>query len=294
MALGLLDRSNLYMLPTRHGLLFAILLTAMLLVAVNYSNSLAFLLTFQLVAVVLVSMLYTHRNLAGLEVSVGRCAPVFAGDAIEYELCMANHAARVRHDIGVEVNGEPGQRHNVASGQVLTIRCRAAARRRGWQSLPPVQINTRYPLGLMFSWSRRLQPDRKCLVYPAPGPLMPFPGDHGGVRYDPRSGPSRGDDFHGLREYREGDSLRQVDWKAYARGLGMMTKEFASGRSRRLVLRWEDTSGDIESRISCLTRWVIEADRLMLPYMLSLPGRDLPMDRGAAQRDRCLRELALF
>ncbi|NIN81862.1 MAG: DUF58 domain-containing protein, partial [Pseudomonas stutzeri] len=35
-----------------------------------------------------------------------------------------------------------------------------------------------------------------------------------------------GDDFAGLREHREGESLRHISWKAYARGKGLLTKTF--------------------------------------------------------------------
>ena len=55
-----LSRKNLYMLPTRHGLIFAVILLAMLLLAVNYNNSLAYLMSFTLFATVLISMLHTH------------------------------------------------------------------------------------------------------------------------------------------------------------------------------------------------------------------------------------------
>ena len=43
-----LDRRRIYALPTRYGILFAVMLFVMLLGSINYNNSLGFLLTFLL------------------------------------------------------------------------------------------------------------------------------------------------------------------------------------------------------------------------------------------------------
>ena len=42
---AVLGTRQIYILPTRHGLLFALVLVALALAAVNYNNALAYLLT---------------------------------------------------------------------------------------------------------------------------------------------------------------------------------------------------------------------------------------------------------
>ncbi len=61
---------RIYILPTRHGYAFVLALCAMLLGAINYSNGLAYALTFLLASLALVSMLHANRNLAGLKFGV--------------------------------------------------------------------------------------------------------------------------------------------------------------------------------------------------------------------------------
>jgi len=283
------------MLPTRHGVIFALVLLFMLLIAVNYANTLAYLMTFLLVSVVLVSMLYTHRNLSGLEVSTGRCRNAFAGQTLHYQVCLHNPSTRVRHDIGIDIEGRPGQRLDIGPGEVICIPCEILTRRRGWLVLPKVQVNTRFPLGLMFSWSRGYRPERKCLVWPMPGPQTPFPPGRGGAVDDGAGRRQAGDDdFAGLREYHVGDSLQHVDWKAYARGRGLHTKQFEAGGTPDLDLDWQDTRGDIETRVSQMTRWVVEAHRMGARYGLVLPGKRMEADTGSDHMERCLRELALL
>lgn len=52
----------------------------MLLVGINYQNSLAYGLTFLLMAVFVVTILHTYRNLAGLVLKAGGGAAVFVGE----------------------------------------------------------------------------------------------------------------------------------------------------------------------------------------------------------------------
>lgn len=55
-----------------------------------------------------------------------------------------------------------------------------------------------------------------------------------GIRRKNRRG--QGLDFHQLREYRQGDSLRQLDWKATARRQALISKDYQDERDQNVVL----------------------------------------------------------
>ena len=103
------------------------------------------------------------------------------------------------------------------------------------------------------------------------------------------------DEWAGVRPFRDGDSPRQVDWKAYAREAPLLVKEYraAGTELRELDFAAVPLSG-IEARLSQLTRWVLDAEARGESYALVLPGARLPMDRGPEHRHRCLAALALF
>ncbi|MBX2840005.1 MAG: DUF58 domain-containing protein [Gammaproteobacteria bacterium] len=54
-----------------------------------------------------------------------------------------------------------------------------------------------------------------------------------GINRLPR--PGEGSDFNQLREYRDGDSLRQIDWKATARTRKIIAREFQQERDQQIV-----------------------------------------------------------
>src|SRR5258705_8706073 len=82
----ILRARRLYILPTGPGLSFALLLFVMLIAGLNYTNSLALLLTFMLAAFVLVGMHQCQRTLNGLELVLAQAADCHAGSEGVVEL----------------------------------------------------------------------------------------------------------------------------------------------------------------------------------------------------------------
>jgi len=288
-------RRQLYMLPTRHGLLFALVAAVLLLASINYGNGLGYALTFLLVSVAVVSMLHTHRTLHRLRVAPGACMPVFAGETAQFELVLTNDGEAPRYGVTVEQNGTEVARADVPARGSASVVLPVLARRRGRLELPAFRLATRFPLGLLYSWSRPVRLDRHCLVYPAPGAPFPFRATPAEI-LRPEQGPRLGgDDFIGVREYQPGDSPRHIDWKAFARTGMLTTKQFGGGHQVLVWLDWDALPEfDIESRLSVLTRWVLDAEAAGAHYGLRLPGTVIAPDRGEAHEHACLQALALF
>jgi uncharacterized protein (DUF58 family) len=104
-----------------------------------------------------------------------------------------------------------------------------------------------------------------------------------------------GDDFAGVRPYILGESQRHIDWKAVARGQGLMTKQFSPEASGSLYLDLASAAlAGLEDRLSQLALWVLEAERARRPYGLRLPSVEIAPSLGDLHFHRCLRTLALF
>ncbi len=293
-------RPAVYILPTRQGLAFAATLLVMLLGAINYNNSLAHLLTFLLGSVALVAMVHTWANLRGLTLDPGEGEPVFCGDEAIFTLVVDNRGGPVRQALDLTARTPEGERVHLQLPQLdadslTVVRLRARSRRRGWMELDQLTLSSRFPLGLFRAW----HPARfslRCLVWPAPGPVLRLPPPQAGEHREQggrRPGP---EDFAGLRGYRPGDAARSIAWKALARDDSLRVKRFEGEGLGEIILRYEETpaSGGMEGRLSQLCRWVLMAEAEGVRYGLGLPGRSLEPASGVKHRDRCLRELALF
>lgn len=287
---------SIYILPTRYGLWFAAMLLVTLVAGINYANGLAYGLTFLLAALALVAMLQAHRNMHGITLRAGDCAPVFAGETAAFTVVLHNDSAFPRLGIELWQMGTPAALVvDVPAGAPATAVLPVPAPRRGRLTAPPIYLVTRFPLSLWRAWTRRVRLGQTCIVYPAPAPLADLPaswgltGDGGGG-----TGTGAGDDFAGLREYRRGDVPAHIAWKALAAGRGYLTKQFAAGAPALLWLDWAGLpDADTERRLSILCRGVLEAERSGRPYGLRLPGTVLAPDSGPKHAARCLEALAL-
>lgn len=291
-----LGQRRIFIIPTRGGLLYAVALVVMLIGAINYNLALGHALVFLLAGLGLAGMVHTFRNLYGMVITPGRCAPVFAGETAHFQLTLDNQRSAPR--LALELRAEGGQPVDTGlAGDASTqIAIPLPALRRGWLPLPKVRLATRYPLGLFQAWSY-LQPAMRCLVYPQPvnSPLPP-------AQATAESGERRGDggqeDFAGFRQRQPADSPRHVAWKASARDGGerpLLIKQFAGGAQSELQLAWQSTDPELddESRLAVLAGWVLAAEAAGLNYGLRLPDVEIASGHGDGQQRRCLEALAL-
>lgn len=295
-----LDRRHLYILPSRSGLGFAVLLLAMLLTSLNYNISLGFALTFLLGGIGMACMWHAYRNLLDMTVAGASAAPAFAGEPAAFSVRIAGIAGTgsparigVEASLPAQAGAQPASLSLArdASG-LLTLHL--ATSQRGWLALPRVTLSSRFPLGLFRVWSHADLP-LVALVYPQPeadAPPPPFaaqPDDEGAA-------PLPSDDgIDQLRRYRSGDPLHRIAWKHSARTGRWLSRTGQAGSQPACWLDWHALPPALptEARLSRLCAWVLAAgDNTEIG--LRLPGVEIPPGRGGAHRRACLEALALW
>lgn len=287
-----IHRRRLYILPTRAGVAFSALLLVMLIAGLNYSNSLALLLTFMLGGFAVVVMHQCHRNLLGVTLN-GIAAPgCFAGEIARLPLVLANSAKLTRHQIEGSLPGGERQAADLPKQSVRNLEVLMRTVKRGIVRVERVRISTSYPFGLFRSWAWIHLPI-DVTVYPRPKGSLPMPQDSG-TRTGHRSRLATGtEEWLGLRDFRDGDSPRQVAWKAYARGAPLLVKEYSSaGADQRLFDFAALGSLELEARLEQLARWVVDAETREERYALITPDARIGPDHGPEHRHRCLSTLA--
>ncbi len=289
-----LGTRQIYILPNRHGLLFMLVLAALALAAVNYSNALAYLLTFLLASMAVVSLLHAQRNLLALRVTAAGGDPVFAGDPAALRICLHNDSG-ARYALRVESAHGVLPPFDVPAQDTRCVVLSMPTVKRGWLACPPLTLASVFPLGIVRAWSRRLTLPARCLVYPKPADTTAWQ-TAAGTEGESRPGTTQdGEDFAGLRAYQAGDALARISWKTLARGQGLHTKDFRAPLAESIWLDWEAFAPhDVESRLAFLCRALLDAEDAGLTYGLRLPGLVFEPDSGAAHRHRCLEALALY
>ena len=291
-----LTQRNIYIVPTRAGLMFGVTVMVLLLASLNYQLSLGFALTFLLAGSAIASMHMTHASLRGLSLHAKPVAAVFAGEPATLEVVVTNPGA-TRHGLGLGL--DTGTRpvplaydEIGAQGQTV-VRLAWPVATRGVHALPVVRAESRFPFGLFKAWTI-WRPAGTVVAWPRPErPAPPWPE----TAVDPSGEqPVRGDaggEFDGVRAWRRGDTMRQIVWKKAARTGELVSREMQQGRQRSLWLTWSQAPlPDPEQRLSRLCAWALEAERAGLRYGLRLPGVEIEPDTGPQHRLASLRALA--
>jgi uncharacterized protein (DUF58 family) len=294
-----LTQRNIYILPTKAGLAFALTLVLMLVASINYQLNLGYVLTFTLAGSGLVSMHLTHGTLRGLTLHLRPLRPVFAGDQAIIEIVVRN-PGRQRHGIAVHFldRGAAGPSFAWADvpahGQEI-VRVAVVPAGRGWHPVPLIELETVFPFGLFRAWTV-WRPATRLLAWPrpeTPAPPLPTATPVPGEQALPQS--ERGSELDGVRNYRRGDSMRVIVWKKVAKSGQLVSRETTAAGSRELWLDWVAAAGgDAERRLSRLAAWVQAADRAGLAYGLRLPGSEMVPAHGDAHRRAALDALATF
>lgn len=291
----LLHHRRLYILPTRFGYLFAVMLFVLFLAAINYQNSMAFVLTFMLTALSVVSLWYTHRNLLNLAIKLQTPRAVFQQESCDFIFELSNANNSTRYAVGLQYDQETPVYLTVPPEGSAEAKLSLPTSRRGQFKPKGITIFTRYPTGLFHAWGW-LRFEVAILVYPKPVTRAVLQQTLA-QQYHGKATTStvEGDDFAGLREHREGESLRHISWKAYAQGKGLLTKTFQGHAQPSLWIDWSAiTRGSLEERLSYMTALVLLAESDNLKYGLKLPGTTVEQRTGLAHRQACLTALATF
>ena len=288
-----LTQRSVFIFPTRAGFGFIGFLSLLLLVAINFENSSVYALTFLLAGMMVVSILHTYSNLAGLTITAAHAEPTFAGLDATFNLVLSRENNRRYHGLQLSWQGGAVVWASLAEQNELWLALPFRTGPRGYCRPGRLRIETSYPFGLMRSWTW-IDLDMRAVVYPYPIDAGNLP-DSTPVNEDTGSGEQEGsDDFYGLRDYITGDSLKSVAWKHYAKTGAMTTKQFIDPVDHRLWLCWDDTTGEEEARLSQLCYWALEAERGHKEYGLELPGVQLPPGRDQAHLHQVLTALATY
>ncbi len=287
-----LNRKCIFIVPTRFGYFYALVMTLIVAGGLNFNNNSALLFGFLFVAIAWVSMHQTFNNLNGLTLLAAHPDQAYAGEPLPVRLEFKTADGHGRSEISV-VLGPTRALLGISGDGEAHLACALPTERRGWQALPSLRVSTVWPFGLFYAWGY-FRPQQQGLVYPRPlAGQPPLPEGDAGLAVSRRR--AGGEDFAGLRDYQAGDPPRRIAWKASARQQELLVQQLDHPSAPDLVLCLEHTPGrDLEERLARLTRWVLMAEQGHRRYRLRLAGLELGPDGGPQHRERCLRALALY
>jgi uncharacterized protein (DUF58 family) len=266
--------------------------------------------------VLVVAAVQTVRNTRQVDASLHVPDHAFAGRPFRLEFVVRNGrrfgAARA---IGLSSKLQPAASDEPAESVSMFLSCvagHAQAKERCELTLPErglyrfgeLELVSRYPFGF-FERSLRCAGPHELVVFPRLGKLSrrfwnierasPFRQEG----HRPGVSPEEAD-YHGLREFRPGDSPRWIHWSTTARRARLMVKEFEARHNRDVAVLlepWLPPQSDAQDRaqlelaLSVTATLLVElCQRHGLHVLLGIAG-DAPLIRHGPSSEGLLREL---
>ena len=127
----------------------------------------------------------------------------------------------------------------LGAGAAAEVQYQVNPRKRGPARFLPASLLLSSPLGLWWI-ARERGPEQEVKVYPNFAPVKKYAVlamahrlQQLGIHHQRRRG--EGSEFHQLRDYRTGDSLRQLDWKATARMRRLISRDYQDEQDQQVV-----------------------------------------------------------
>jgi len=274
---------------TRSGYFYILLTFLISVAAVNTGNNLLYLVASLMLSLLIISGIVSIWNLLFLKIRLEPPAEIYALMPARFSLIV--NRKKGRSYVLECVTPFGSIRLPIIKGpQEVSLWLIFA--QRGRTEIKDVKIQSGFPLGF-FNRFRVFKPNLVFLVYPRPlyRPLPLLSGSsRGGEKLSVFQG-ELSDETAGLRDYRETDPLKWVEWKASARRGHMVVREFYFLEGNVLMINLKANNGTREQRLSEACYLVLEGIKRHLAVGLKMPDRYIAPGSGEEQKQILLEAL---
>jgi hypothetical protein len=314
-----LNHKSIFILPSAFGLAWIGLILLLYLFGTNYQNNLIIGLSLLLASLFQTCIIYSYKNLAGLRLSAKKHPQIYAGDTASFAVELSHQNRQLK----VSATGNPAadvqghtwlndtSRHQQIclrfAGQhhvrIKRVRSEKLAyvpfdnSRRGRLIPGRLTVESYFPLGLCRTWSY-VDLELQQIIFAKPKHYEIHLSAAEKEAQEDEHGQQRTgiNEFNELRAYVPGESLKQVAWKQWAQGKGLLTKTFSQPQGKPLWLLLAQIPGqDFEDRLSKLAWQVDELSQRQQVFGLVLDNNHtIKQDTGDKHRIACQQAIALF
>lgn len=293
-----LKKNHIFVFPSLYGWYYILMMIVLFIGGINYGNSLILGFTFWSCSLFVVNVFHVYFNLRDLSFHGSKAFNSFVGDDAIFEIIVENLGRHPRDAINISFKNNRKITFSLSAKNSKTICLQIKAVKRGRLNPGKILIESLFPLGFIRGWAW-IDLDFEAIVYPAP---IPCRWDQTGLDESEENDFSFSkktkigtDDFDGLKIFQEGESIKRIDWKHWARTDSLYSKVFVNNLHQGFSLKWEDFEDhNIENTLSYLTYWIIRLTKEGQNFSLELPTTQMELGAGPLHLEKCLNALALW
>jgi len=291
--------------PTKAGWIYFVFMLATISFAYATDNNLLFMLFAALLSVMSASGVLSEASLGPINVKRRLPAEVGAGIpfVVRYEIRneskrLAAWAFRFRDAALFGQRPGPLMLH-LSAGEEKSLEAYSSLQKRGMTVLPDYEICTQYPF-LLFDKSRSLPGGESVLVLPRSDHPVRIPWlaertTERGTEGRELESAGEGDSISYVRDLKDGEPVRRIDWRKSARYDRLFRKEFEQRRLQRVTVAFDPGADtDYEYGLEICASLLTQLKNSSVPFGLALGSEFSGCSEGAGHLTAQLRRLALY
>lgn len=279
-------------MPTRMGGYLNGLIFLMFLLAVGYNNNLLLIFTLFLFGFNLIWVIQTHYHLHALKVSSVTIEDNHAGEPhlvrVQWK---KSPAAPLEWKVNLETDHDSYPLKMYSHDEKSSVG-EVGLPKRGIWDFAHIKVATEKPFGLYQSWIYLAVPAR-AFVYPERLKEVPAilpqafatDGDHASSKKGPH-------DVSNLSPY-QGESLKFISWKHYARSGDLVVKEGEELSKSLIHFRLNPFHPEKELILSQMATQMVKCGKESVSFTFETPNKKLGPGFDGKYLAECLRELAV-
>lgn len=287
-----LSSNKTYILPTKIGLALIFVVFLVFIIAITFGHPFSYFITFFSISIIVVCAFSTNSEIS--KMTHFQFKDVFQEAGTEGTFLFEASKKEVGSPkvIETKVENSKAVKKSTLTENYLQIRGVICAKKCSISKIPRVRISTTYPLGIFRAW-KYIDSKSDLIVFPK---RIEAGKDFYGSSFIHSDSLSIGqksetkDEFLDHRLFRESDSWKHIDWKAFARGKGLLTKNF-SGKVGD-VITLEVFRGDSLESLGVVTSKLFNCCEKSRPSVLICDGDIVSRGSGKNHLHNCLRFLS--
>lgn len=279
-------RKSIKQKATTMSLFVVILLFGFFLEAYMHNFNLVYIALFFVFAIAFSVAPFGLLNIGQLIVEFDHTDRLFAGDRgnCHFKISNTSHTPAWAIELHCASYSTSIQKIQAQSKSFATLEIELE--KRGRLSIGKCELQSLFPISTV-RFVLPLQSNCQAIVYPKPKgkSLQSFLAKKPSLFGEER-------DFDGLSPYSGSESISRIHWASVAKGEIAVKKFSHQMHSKELIFDFSSAAEDDEARLSQLTLWVLECERLNEAFRVKMPDRELRSKKEGV--DAILEHFALY
>jgi uncharacterized protein (DUF58 family) len=291
-----MDVNNTFILPTRFGWAILGLMTCLFILGTNYQNNVILMFCYFVFALLLLSLFHSYVSFVQYQITFRPIDNFFSNQHVQLDLELSHKTSRSSlhslSNIALYSKTKPIYEYLEDGLNHVAV----SSFKRGLHKLDRVSVESIFPFGLFRCWTHLSVP-YEFFVFPSPTACsLKLRQQQSKGKTGNRNGLKvTSEDLQGIRNYRDTDPIHHVSWKHFAKGQGLLSKDFNDRTAISGWLNFDDYySGDPEQTLNELSYQILELSNQDALFGFSLGAQQIMPSSGLKHQQQCLEAIALY